>query len=161
MNKNKAEKRVVDASVLIHSTSLGDFQYLAPNSVILEIIDSRAKAIVESAIRNNRIRIEDPKEKAIEEVRKKARETGDLESLSDTDVEVIALALEKNAIVISDDYAIQNTASQLGLKIEVGVKDGIKKTIKWTSVCEGCGRTYEKKVGTCEICGSRIRKKPT
>lgn len=156
------EFKVIDASVLLHSNL--DFSkqiYLAPNSVILEIIDERAKILVDAAIKNKRLKIVDPGETALRKTVSKAVETGDIQSLSKTDLDVIALALEKNAVIASDDYAIQNTARQLGLKTEATMQDGIKKAVKWIKLCEGCGRRYEtSKRGLCQVCGSKLRKKP-
>jgi UPF0271 protein len=153
--------KVIDASALLHSDFGCDGQkYLAPNSVMLEILDENARILVEQALKSGRLKIADPKGESVKKVVSKASETGDVSSLSKTDVDVIALALEKKTALLSDDYAIQNTARQLGLKVEFTAQDGIKKTVRWMRLCEGCGRRFEaSKTGVCPVCGSRLRKR--
>jgi len=154
--------KVIDASVLLHSRlDFGKQEYLAPNSVILEVHDEQAKTLVDAALRAKRLRVVDPGRRALQKVAVMAAATGDLGSLSANDLDVLALAVEKKAVVVSDDYAIQNTAKRLGLLVEAGVQDGIKDVVTWVSMCEGCGRSYAaSKKGVCAVCGSRLQKKP-
>ncbi len=55
---------------------------------------------------------------ALQKARQAASETGDLSVLSPADLDVLAKALEYGATVATDDYAVQNVALHLGLKIE-------------------------------------------
>lgn len=159
---DKTAYKVIDSSVLLHATP--DFRkeaYMAPSSVIGEVISETKKALVESAIKAGMLRIAEPGKRAMEKAAAGAAESGDIDGLSKTDLEVLALALEKNAVVVSDDYAIQNTARLLGLKTEAAAQDGIRKTVRWVNTCTGCGRTYANvKKGPCNVCGSEIRKRP-
>jgi UPF0271 protein len=154
--------KVIDASVLLHARIAFDRQaYLAPNSVLLEVHDERVKELVDASLRSKRLRVADPGRAAVQKVVCAASETGDIASLSPADLDVLALALEKKAVVVSDDYAIQNTARRLGLTVETGAQDGIKEVVTWVNVCEGCGRTYSvSKKALCSVCGSHLLKKP-
>ncbi|MBM3309253.1 MAG: hypothetical protein FJY77_03275 [Candidatus Altiarchaeales archaeon] len=154
------EFKVIDASALLHSDfSCSNQRYLVPNSVMLEILDEKTRILAEQALKSGRLKILDPGEDSIKKVVSKASKTGDDSSLSKADVDLIALALEKKTVLLSDDYAIQNTARQLGLKVEFTAQEGIKKTVKWVKLCEGCGRKYEASTaGVCGVCGSRLRK---
>ena len=89
-----------------------------------------------------------------------SKETGDLGRLSTTDREVLALALEvnkddeKEAIIITDDYSIQNVAHVLRIKFENISQLGITKRFKWIYQCQGCGKKFKENIKTCPICGS-------
>lgn len=57
-----------------------------------------------------RIQIFSASNESIEKVRSAAERTGDIDRLSPTDSQVLALALELSAPLISDDYSIQNVS---------------------------------------------------
>lgn len=89
--------------------------------------------------------------------------TGDKDRLSDADKEILALALdvnkdkEKEAIILTDDYSIQNVAHVLNIKFETFAQTGIKKEFKWTYQCSGCGKKFKEHIKICPICGSRTK----
>jgi UPF0271 protein len=90
-------------------------------------------------------------------VLKAAKGTGDSARLSPVDVEVLALALELKASVVTDDYSIQNLAAVLGVEyIPVGLK-GITRVIRWNYLCTGCGKVFKEEHPDCPICGSPLR----
>lgn len=101
------------------------------------------------------VRVEEAREEFIEKVKEAARKTGDIFRLSDTDVKLLAKALEYNATIVTDDYSIQNVAKELNLKFENVIQKGIEKEFKWVRVCIGCGRKTENEI--CEICGSETK----
>jgi len=153
--------KVLDASGILRSDlDFTDDIYCIPNSVMLEIHDNVIKSLIDLAIRRGNIKIIDPDKKSLERVLKAAEKTGDITVLSDSDIDILALALEKKLNIVSDDYAIQNTALQLGLKYEASVHDSIKRRITWQSICSGCGKVYDIRFkGLCKICGSKILRK--
>jgi UPF0271 protein len=90
-------------------------------------------------------------------VLKAAKGTGDSARLSPVDVEVLALALELKASVVTDDYSIQNLAAVLGVEyIPVGLK-GITRVIRWNYLCTGCGKVFKEEHPDCPVCGSPLR----
>lgn len=90
-------------------------------------------------------------------VLKAAKGTGDSARLSPVDVEVLALALELKASVVTDDYSIQNLATVLGVEyIPVGLK-GITRVIRWNYLCTGCGKVFKEEHPDCPVCGSPLR----
>ncbi|AGB04791.1 putative nucleic acid-binding protein with PIN domain and Zn ribbon [Aciduliprofundum sp. MAR08-339] len=92
---------------------------------------------------------------------KAAKETGDFHSLSNVDIELIALALQLNATLITDDYAMQNVASHLNLEFMGIHQDEIKEIRRWKWRCTSCGRYYSKYYSSCPVCGgelNRVRK---
>jgi UPF0271 protein len=87
-------------------------------------------------------------------------ETGDKDRLSDADKEILALALDinkddkKDAIILSDDYSIQNLAHVLNIRFENISQPGIIKKFKWVYQCSGCGKKFKENIKTCPICGA-------
>ena len=103
------------------------------------------------------LKITHPEADALKRVKEAAEKTGDLSRLSQTDMEIIALALELEATVLTDDYSIQNLATYMGIEYKtVGLK-GIRKLIKWKFRCTGCGRIWNKEYRECPVCGSPLK----
>jgi len=101
--------------------------------------------------------VSEPTAESLRKVREASSRTGDSTRLSPTDIEVLALALELGAQVLSDDYSLQNLAAYLGVPFRpIGLK-GIKDVRRWRWRCVGCGRVFEKEMRECPICGSRLK----
>ncbi len=143
---------VADASVFIVGKLLKGEVITVP-SVEQELKDLRSKIKFEIA----NVRIEAATSDALRRAREAARETGDLPRLSETDLEVLAKAIEYGATLATDDYALQNVAVHLGLKVEPVAQRGIKRFIKRTQRCAGCGRAFEGDI--CPVCGTPPRKR--
>ena len=101
-----------------------------------------------------------PNKDTLEEVQRVSNKTGDQNKLSDTDIEIIAIALDlkKNenveVIILTDDYSIQNLSNELNIKFESINQSGITKKFKWVSRCRGCGKKFKDNVKICPICGT-------
>ena len=104
------------------------------------------------------LKIISPPQKSIEIVKKTAEKTGDISKLSDTDLEVLALAHYLKATLLTDDYSMQNVAEELKIDYVSVVENGIKKKIKWKYLCASCGKIYEKYVEECVVCGGKIKR---
>ena len=80
--------------------------------------------------------------------------------MNDADQSVLALAVDvngkkdKKAIILTDDYSIQNIASVLHIKFQTITQSGITKTFKWKRICKGCKRELNTDEAECYICGS-------
>ncbi len=90
-------------------------------------------------------------------IKNTAIKTGDINRISEADLEVLSLTLELDATLLTDDYSLQNLASILKIKYRPVVQDGITKEIKWTYRCRGCGRYFKEKYNDCPICVSEIK----
>ncbi|NJE07920.1 hypothetical protein E3E31_05190 [Thermococcus sp. M39] len=149
---------VIDAAIFIQGIDVEG--YTTPK-VVEEVKDPESKLFLESLISAGKVRVLMPSKESIEIIRKKALETGELDELSETDIQVLALAYELKAILFTDDYNLQNIARTLGIKFKT-LKKGIRKVIHWRYVCIGCGKKFERypKEGICPDCGSPVRLLP-
>jgi len=154
--------RVLDASAIVRSDfDFSDDVYAISPTVLSEIKTEDIRSLIDLAIGRNDIKILSPGKKAHEKVSEASGETGDAPVLSEADVDVLALALEHGAEVLSDDYAIQNVAKHLNIPIIKSVHEGIKKFIKWEMACTGCGKRFGvEAVKTCEVCGAKVNRRP-
>ena len=91
-----------------------------------------------------------------------AKQTGDIDRLSDTDLDVLALALELEATIVSDDYSIQNVANQVNVNFASLMTYGIRFRHHWIMYCPACYRKYssDHHNETCQVCGTRLKRKP-
>jgi len=114
------------------------------------------------AMEGGGMHIQVPGAAALDRVRTAARETGDLETLSEVDVRLVAAALELDAVLVTDDYAMQNVAERLGVPVESIAQGGIEEQRDWTFQCQGCGREFDENKERCPVCGTELaRKNPT
>ena len=111
------------------------------------------------ALEGSGMRIHIPDPGTVERVERAARETGDAETLSRTDVRLLAAAFELDATLVTDDYAMQNVAEKLDVGVEVIAQEGIDERRDWDFQCQGCGRTFDDHRDRCAICGSDLERK--
>ena len=143
-------KVVVDTSALLTGKPLPrDLEYYTPPSVMEEISRKVVDVFLE-------IIYMQPEDKFVEIVINIAKKTGDMEKLSPADIEVLALALQLNASILTEDFSIQNVASHLGIKFYGDKK--IKEKRKWIFRCTGCGRYFEEFTKVCPYCGHEIKR---
>lgn len=167
-----AGKRVVvlDTSAFVAGLdpfSISEEQYTVP-SVRNEIPeDSALNFRFKTAEENGRIRVETPNAQSLEEARKSASTVGDTHFLSETDIQLLALAIElKNRgycpLIATDDYSIQNVAKQLEIKFAPLTTFGIRRRLEWLRYCPACHKTYptDYKSSKCEVCGTDLKRKP-
>ena len=111
------------------------------------------------ALEGSGMRVHIPDPGTVERVERAARETGDAETLSRTDVRLLAAAFELDATLVTDDYAMQNVAEKLDVGVEVIAQEGIDERRDWDFQCQGCGRTFDDHRDRCAICGSDLERK--
>ena len=100
-----------------------------------------------------------PEGETVERIERAARETGDLDELSRTDIRLIAAAFELDSRLVTDDYAMQNVAEKLDVSVEVIAQEGIDEQRDWLFQCSGCGREFDENHDRCPICGSELTRK--
>ena len=100
-----------------------------------------------------------PEEETVERIERAARETGDFDELSRTDIRLVAAAFELDGHLVTDDYAMQNVAEKLDVAVEVIARDGISEQRNWQFQCRGCGREFDENHDRCPVCGSDLTRK--
>ena len=97
-----------------------------------------------------------------------AKQSGDISGISETDLALVSLALERSAPLITDDYRMQNIATLLGIEWQGVSQVGISAVWSWSLICSGCGIKFDapestnvkrKQYGDCRDCGSALRLK--
>ncbi len=144
---------VLDANVFIHAPSPPRFGDAVTVPAVVEELES-SDAQLNYGLED--VDVYSPGEEAVEEIREKAGEMG--EDLSAADVQLLALALERDAVVVTDDYGVQNLASRLDIRYEPFLREGIEEEIEWMKVCEDCGEEVDGE--RCPVCGGDTRKVP-
>jgi len=114
--------------------------------------------VLGTLLETNRLKIREPDKESTEAAIKAAKDTGDFPQLSKQDISIIALCIETNGEIISDDFAISNVVKNLGLKISPIMTQGIKDVGKWVHYCPGC-RTNHINKKECPICGTPLKRK--
>lgn len=147
---------IADSSLFILRKRLEGSVITVP-SVVEELRDENARTAMELM----NVRVELPLENFKKEVRSKAMVTKDSEELSTTDIDILAKALEYSkrdeAILVTDDFAVQNTAIQLGIKVMPAGGRKIKDVLLWEKLCIGCKKRFPQGE-TCPVCGSPLKK---
>lgn len=127
---------------------------IIPESVINEIRKGRLRDTISSL--EGALNVLSPSKKSVETVAEASRKSGDLEALSSTDVDVVALAYETGSIIITDDYAIQNVASHLGVEYQGANISEIANEVIWKFRCTGCRKIFSSPVESCPVCGHEV-----
>jgi UPF0271 protein len=120
-----------------------------------------------TAIESGKVKVKTPSENFSNLAKESANRVGDSFFLSETDMQVLALALELRAqkctpSIITDDYSIQNVATKAGIDFVSLATFGISRLFEWVRYCPACHREYlpEDKSTSCLVCGTRLKRKP-
>jgi endoribonuclease Nob1 len=119
----------------------------------------KSYSALESLIDAGNLKIMEPEKSFLKKVTNIAQKTGDYSRLSSADISIIALATQLKITLISDDYAVQNTATLLGVHTKsIGTK-GITKVGKWIAICYVCHKSYSPNIMECVLCGNKLRRR--
>ncbi len=120
-----------------------------------------------TALENGKLKVKAPSEEFLNKVNASASKVGDSFLLSETDKQLLALALELKATgyapqIVTDDYSIQNVATQLGIEFLALATFGIKRLLEWIRYCPACHREYPANCLSkeCLVCGTELKRKP-
>lgn len=119
------------------------------------------------AVENGKLKVRVPDEASLNKIRASANIVGDRFFLSETDLQVLALALELKTegytpMVVTDDYSIQNVANQIGIEFTSLATYGIRRRLQWIRYCPACHRQQpaDSKLKKCQVCGTPLKRKP-
>jgi len=162
-NKNKVY--VLDTSAILSGKPLNfaDAEMITTFSVSSELKPGGKDYQNFMYLKDKGLKFQIPSKESIDFVKKTSKKTGDAGRISQVDLEILALAwdLQKNnlnIVILSDDYSIQNLASELKIKFESISQKGITKKLKWGVRCTGCNKKFKDNISVCPICGSDTKK---
>jgi UPF0271 protein len=147
--------------------SISEEQYTVP-MVEKEVLgDSMIQVRFKTAIESGKLKVRAPKKIFANKAKTSAKLVGDAFFLSETDMQVLALALELKAMghspsIATDDYSIQNVANQMGIGFTSLATFGIRFRLQWIRYCPACHKRYpaDYKYNTCEVCGTELKRRP-
>ena len=120
-----------------------------------------------TAIENGRLKVKAPSGEFLNKAKNASSKAGDSYSLSSTDIQLLALALELKAAgctphLVTDDYSIQNVATRMGIEFVALATFGIKRLLEWIRYCPACHREYpaDCTYKECVVCGTELKRKP-
>ncbi|PKK85497.1 MAG: hypothetical protein CVT48_05160 [Thermoplasmata archaeon HGW-Thermoplasmata-1] len=181
MSGKSGAVHVVDSSFILSGKPVsGEFEAVTVPRVLDEFRPGGVQHRKLEFMLEMGMRVFEPCKASTEAVREAARKTGDSGRLSDTDVELVALAAElvsgvgadggcgtcgaggcekRDVVVVTDDYSIQNICRALGIDFQPISQGGITQQRHWIYRCAGCGRYFkeEQKADICPVCGSAVR----
>jgi UPF0271 protein len=152
---------VVDTSVLYYGKDLPEgYECIITPGVVRELNREEMGERLEMLLAT-KIRISSPTDRSMKIVSDAAEKTGDSRRLSETDKELLGLALDLGYELISDDYSIQNLARVLGVPCRGMDQKGIAEIFEWQAKCKGCGKVFPADVRVCDVCGTetKVRRK--
>ena len=152
--------RILDASAFYAGIPFGSLEEHHTTPLIFDEVQHIKKNhdALETLIQTKRLMIREPEQEFVEQIKNKAKESGDIQELSKEDISILALCLELQGELVTDDFAVSNVASNLGIKVSAIMTSGIKDVGKWVHYCVGCGMQFSK-MSECPQCGNPLKKK--
>lgn len=150
---------VLDASAFFAAgeallAGLGTDTLLTTPSVVAEVRDAAARCRLDLALERG-LAVLEPSAAALGAVASGAVASGDADRLSPADRDLLALALERGATLVTDDFALQNVARRLGIGCRpIAQRKAVSRRRGYR--CGGCGR-FGDGPGECPVCGAAIR----
>jgi UPF0271 protein len=162
-SQNSAFRYALDAGAFytgIPFLSSSHKSYYTTRAVFEEVNHiKKSHGAIEALLESDTLQIVDPDRKSIEKVIAAAKRTGDYMKLSQADTSIIALALQLEIVLMTNDYAVANVASTLRIPVKSTAGKGIKETRKWIAYCSACGKAFGRNAMECPLCGNRLRRK--
>ncbi|HIJ06588.1 MAG: Nucleic acid binding protein [Methanomicrobiales archaeon 53_19] len=147
-------KIVCDASFFFGDYPFEGDLFTTPG-VVAELCDLRSKCRFDT-LKECGLTVTEPSSASIRMIRQTAGKTGDHDVLSETDISILALASEIGGEVATDDFAVQNVASALGIRVRPMLQRKAKRRT-WKMICTGCGRDVENGAD-CPVCGAPLKR---
>lgn len=147
--------------------SLGEEQVTVPEVEDEIKRDSIISTRFRAAIESGKLKVKTPRLEFLEKAKVLAGKLGDSYLLAKADTQLLALALELKAEgympqIVTDDYSIQNVATQMGIEFLALATFGIKRLLEWVRYCPACHKEYSANCRTkeCLVCGTLLKRKP-
>ncbi len=157
------KKFILDSTIVIHiSPDQWPFsekdEIIIPCDVFEETKSLQSKMNLDVLTQTKNIQFLDPSITSLKIIKEYAQSTGDIFSLSNYDLQVLALGIDhSDYTILSDDHAIQNVAKIANIKVKHSFSFIRKKRIYFWK-CVVCGQKYNTKVKSCIECGSPVKR---
>ena len=123
---------------------------------------------IQAAMDSHKLILKIPSDKSLKEIEYKSKMSGDYNALSDTDKEVLSIAMDlkekysNDVIVYTNDYSMENLCLILNIPFSPLIKRGIKSKIFWEIYCPICNKVYnaDDLNNPCEVCGFKLKRRP-
>ncbi len=156
--KGSAIRYILDSTAFYAGLHLQGIEIFTTDEVIKEVKHIKSKYnILEVLIQASSLKIINPSEYYIAKAKELAMKSNELDKLSIADLSIIALALELNCEVITDDYAITNILKRNNIKV-INLFNKMRKVGKWVKYCKYCNINYSN-TNICEHCGNKLSRK--
>ncbi|KAG2479676.1 MAG: Nucleotide binding protein [Nitrosopumilales archaeon] len=152
--------RILDASAFYAGIPFSTTDEFFTTSLIFDEIKHIKKNhdAIGTLMEAKRLKISDPDAEFVDKIKVASKKTGDFNQLSKQDISVIALCLQMNGEIITDDFAISNVAKNLNLKVSPLMTSGINDVGNWIHYCPGCKKNFESG-SECPLCGTQLKRK--
>ena len=137
----------LDANVFIHGRGNFGFDHIYTVEEVVEEVESDSGRNV---LENIEYSVKDVSIDIVEQVREKSDEINSPTSRADENL--VAMALENDYTVVSDDRAVQNLCLHLDVDFQAFLDDSIDHKVRWHKECDVCGGDFSG--GSCSRCGS-------
>jgi UPF0271 protein len=160
-SRNSSSRHALDAGAFYSGIPfLSSGSYCTTQAVFDEAKHiKKSHGAIEALLDAGSLLVIDPDNRSIEKAKAAAKKTGDYQKLSKADLSIIALALQLETTLLTDDYAVANVATLLKIPVESSSSKGIKETRKWIAYCSACGGAFGPEAKECPLCGNRLRRK--
>lgn len=143
---------VIDANVLIRGgTNLPDGRYITCPKVYEELKSVKASSSFEAYD----LSVESPDKEFFDEVLELVERIN--AETSEADIELVALGLEMDGVVLSDDMGVQNLCLHLDIDFDSFLGETVDEKRVWKYLCESCGREVDG--DKCGFCGGNVMRK--
>ena len=133
-------------------------QFYTTPGVMSELKDSKSRMNLDVLKYSDRLKLNSPLNKLVKELEKRIQMIDPLTTLSQVDIEVLALTLQVKGSLVSNDLNLQNTALQLNIPVKVISGKKITDLRKWQLKCRSCGQEYKDPEDICLICGGSLKR---
>jgi UPF0271 protein len=160
-SQNSSSRYALDAGAFYAGIPfLSTGNYCTTQAVFDEVKHiKKSHGAIEALLDAGSLQVIDPNKNSVEKARATAKKTGDYQKLSQADLSIIALALQLETTLLTDDYAVANVAAALKIPVESSSSKGIKETRKWIAYCSACGKAFGPNAIECPLCGNKLRRK--
>ena len=143
---------VFDTSAII---KLQELEGLTIPEVVEEVKNRPSANRITLAVSAGHLKVIEPDADSVLMVQDACNDLG--ETIGNTDMKILALALMQEGTIVTDDYSIQNVARRLSLKARSVDQKGIRNLFRWGKYCANCKKFRDGDI--CEVCGTPLRRR--